>query len=77
MKNDFELTNLEIGGMLIKEMTAITFLGWVASKLNGIETASPAKSELIMLVSHPPYGQLPIEEKVAIIRKLEKIGIVI
>ena len=77
MKPDFELINLEIGGIAIKDMTAITFLGWVARQLNGIEGASPARNELVLLVSRPPLGQLPLEEKVAIIRKLEKLGIVI
>lgn len=72
---DFELTEYKIGDMLLKDMTAITFLGWVSNKLNGISQTSPTSSELIMLVRTPPMGQMPMENKIEIIRKLEKLGI--
>lgn len=74
---DLEIVNLVIGGMALKDMSSITFLGWVAKKINNQEQHSPTMSELAMLVAHPPMGKMSIENKIEIIRKLEKLGITI
>lgn len=72
---DFEVINLVLGGVPLKDMSSITFLGWVAGKINGQVTNSPTLSELGMMVVHPPMGKMSIENKIEIIRKLEKLGI--
>lgn len=72
---DLELTEFKIGEIAIKDMSSVTFLGWVAKKLNNIEQHSPAMNELMLLVSHPPIGLMSIENKIDVIRKLEKLGI--
>ncbi len=72
---DFELLNYKIGDMSLDEMTAITFLGWVAKKINGLEAKTPTMNELSMLVISPPMGRMSIERKIEIIRKMEGIGI--
>jgi hypothetical protein len=72
---DFEVTQLVIGGMPLKDMSSLTFLGWVAGKINNQETNSPTLSELGMMVVHPPFGKMSIENKLEVIRKLEKLNI--
>lgn len=72
---DFEITKLVLGGMPLVEMSSITFLGWVAKKINSQSVNSPTLSELGTLIMHPPIGKMTIENKLEIIRKLEKLGI--
>lgn len=72
---DFEIVKMKLGGMLLEEMTAITFLGWVAKKINNQPTNSPTLSELARLVVNPPMGKMSVENKLQIIRKLEALGI--
>ena len=72
---DFELTLYKVGDQTLDEMTTLTFLGWVAKKLNGLERYSPAMNELNMMVQRPPFGKIDMVNKIAIIRKMEKLGI--
>jgi hypothetical protein len=78
---DFEYMNLKVGDMTLEEMTSITFLGWVAKKLNGTEVGgmggNPTLNELSMMVRTPPMGRMTAENKVEVIKKLEKLGIAI
>ncbi len=74
---DLEVINLVIGGVPLKDMSSITFLGWVAKKINNQEAHSPVLSELGVLINHPPMGKMSIENKLEIVRKLEKLGITI
>lgn len=72
---DFEIVKMSLGGVPLEEMSSITFLGWVAKKINGLEQNSPVLSELSMLVQNPPLGKMSVENKLEVVRKLEKLGI--
>ena len=72
---DFEVINCVICGSPLKDLSSITFLGWVAKKINGQQTNSPTLSELGMMVAHPPIGKMSVENKLEVIRKMEKLGI--
>ena len=71
-----EMLNYDIGGgTLVKNATAITFIGWVAKKMNNVASGSPMMNELTMLVTAPVMGKLSDTEKVRILKKLEAIGV--
>jgi len=73
---DKEVLDLNIGGQTIREMTAITFLHWVAKKIDGTPAYSAANQELIMAVSHAPLSNtMPDAEKIRMIRKMQSINL--
>ena len=57
--NDKEILDYPLGGMTIREIGAMSFMGWVASKLNGADTYKAATQELLMLVKNTPIGKMP------------------
>lgn len=59
----------------IRDITSITFVNWVAGKLNGLPAFKAATVELTALVSSPPLGSMPEGEKVKIIRKLLELEV--
>ena len=74
---DIEILEWNAGGQFIKDMTALSFIGWVAGKLNG-QTINPIIQELRMVVSAPPMtGRLSAESKIATVRKMIEAGIVL
>ena len=73
--NDYNLLQFKIAGQSLEETSTMTFLGWVAGKINGQVSNSPTLSELGAMIVHPPMGRLGIETKVDVIRKMEKLGI--
>jgi hypothetical protein len=76
MKTDKELLETNLGGITLKEMTTLTFLGWVSNKLNGAERTSSVINELTALISNPPMSRMmPDDQKLDIIRKLNLLGI--
>ena len=76
MDNEIDILNMVIGGIALRAMSAITFYQWLAKKLNNVRTYSADVVELTMLISSPPMGRtLPDDEKIRIIKKLQKIGI--
>lgn len=76
--NEVDILRLDIGGVTLKEASAITFLQWVAKKLNNVATYSATVTELRMLVSNPPMTRLMSEDqKIGIIRKLRSVGVVV
>lgn len=79
MMSDIEILEMKLGGILVKEMTAITFFGWLAGKLNNVPiTNIPALNELRMAVATPPMmPRLADESKIKYIRKLMDLGIAI
>ena len=71
---DKEILNSTVGGMVLRDMTAITFLHWVAAKLNGVKAYSAANQELIQMIANPPLGRtMPEEEMCRIFRVLQSI----
>lgn len=73
-KTDKEILDSTIGGVVMRDMSAITFLHYIAGKLNGVKTYTAANQELVMLVANPPMGRImPEEEKCRLFRKLQSI----
>lgn len=75
IRTDFETIKMKLGGVALEDMTAITFIGWIARKLNNQSTNSPIMNELTTLIKNPPMGKMSIENKLQIIRKLEALNI--
>ncbi len=74
--NEIDILNKEIGGVKIQDMSSMVFLQWLAGKLNNVRTFSAVTVELTALVTNPPMSRtMPDDEKVKIIKKLDKIGI--
>lgn len=77
---DNQIIKYEIGGIRIGDIGTMTFLGWVANKLNNVSVDQRGQERLIMielttLIANPPVGKLPDSEKISIIKKLIKLGI--
>ncbi len=72
---DKEILDFPLANSTIRGIGSITFLGFIANKLNGVQTYKAATQELIALVSSPPIGKLPEGEKVRIVRKLFELDI--
>jgi len=71
-KTDKEMLDSVLGGVVVRDMSAITFLHYIAAKLNGVKTYSAANQELIQLIANPPLSRfMPEEEKCRILRKLQ------
>lgn len=74
--NEVAMLKLDLGGQTLAEMSAISFLQFVAKKLNGTVGGSAASAELRMLVSNPPMSRnIPDDEKIRIIRKLRTLNV--
>lgn len=73
---DKEILDTVLGGVTVRDMTAITFLGWMANKLNGAPAYKAANQELIGLIGQPPMSaSMPDMEKCRIIRRLMEMDI--
>jgi hypothetical protein len=74
---DIQILELNLGGVVLKDMTALTFCGWLAGKLNGVTiTNDPNLAELRMAISSPPImPRLADESKIKYVRKLLALGI--
>lgn len=73
--NDYQvLYEYQVGGVPLRECPTMTFLGWVAGKLNGLRMDVPGMAELKGYVSTPPMGKMPEQQKLAIFRLLEKVN---
>lgn len=71
---DKEILDATLGGMVVREMSAISFLHWVSAKLNGVKAYTAANQELVQLIANPPMSRLmPEEEKCRIFRKLQSL----
>ena len=72
---DKEILDYNAGGQIIRNMSGITFIGWMSNLLNGQPTFRAATQELLGYVSSPPLGKLPDTEKITIVHKLLSLGI--
>lgn len=72
---DKDILDYPLGGTTIRDLGAISFMGWVADKLNGLPAYKAATVELTALVSSPPLGKMPEGEKVKVIRKLLELEV--
>lgn len=73
---DKDLLDMKIGGQVVRDMTAITFLGVISEKLNGAPTYTADTQELLAAVRSAPMGRLMADqEKVRLLRKLLALNI--
>jgi hypothetical protein len=76
MSNEMDILAMDIGGMTLKEASAMSFLQWVAKKLNNMKAYSASATELSMLLSNPPMTRvMSDDQKLEIIAKMKKAGI--
>lgn len=75
--NEHETLDREVGGMKLRDMTAITFIAILAKRLNGINTYNSDAQALLGYVSNPPLGKMSDDTKIEIINRLEKLGLTI
>lgn len=76
MNEDFEILTLEIGGIKIRDMSALTFYQYIAKKLNNTKTYNATVVELTNLVMQAPMSRVLLEdEKIRIIKKLKSLNI--
>ena len=74
--SDKELLDTELGGITLRDMGAMTFMGWLANRLNGAQTYRAETQELLAAVSAPPMGRVIGDgEKIRLVRKLLAINI--
>ena len=74
---DIQILELNLGGVLLKDMTALTFFGWLAGKLNNVTiTKDPNLAELRMAIASPPImPRVADATKINYVRKLIALGI--
>ncbi len=69
---DYEL----VPGTPLSELGTMTFLGWVAGKINNQEQNKMEVVELASMIASPPMGKLSEGSKIDIMRKIEKLGLI-
>lgn len=74
---DKEILDCPFAGTTIREVGSMTFMAWVATKMNGVQAYKADTQELLGLISNPPIGKIPDIEKIRIIRKLLNLGILL
>lgn len=73
---DQEMLDQKIGGLVIRDMTAITFIGVVTEKINGAPAYSADTQEILAAVRGAPMSRVMAEEeKVRLLRKLLALNI--
>ena len=75
--SDYEILKYKIGEQDVQSISTITFLGWIANKLNNVSTSSPQRNELTIAISTPPIGKLSDETKISMVKKLISIGVIL
>ena len=76
---DIQILEMNLGGVMLKDMSALTFFGWLAGKLNNVTiTNDPRLNELRMAVASPPMmPKVADETKLKLVRHLIALGILI
>ena len=75
---DKNILDHKVGETTIKEMSALSFLQWLANKIDGTRTYSAAATELRMAVQSAPVSRImPDTDKINYVRKLLSLGITI
>lgn len=75
LKEDFNILDKNIGGITLREMSAITFTQWVMKKIDGLSYNNPKVREISALNSTVFSRTLPDEKKLEIVNKLKDLGI--
>jgi hypothetical protein len=73
---DRDILDHNVGGQTIREMSALGFCSWVATKINSLDAYTPAVQELSGLVSNPPLARMmPEQSKLRYVRAMMALGI--
>jgi hypothetical protein len=74
---DIQILETVLGGVMLKDMTALTFFGWLAGKLNNVPITNDGNlNELRTAIAHPPFmPRVADETKIKYVRKLITLGI--
>jgi hypothetical protein len=74
--SDKEILDSVVGGYQLRHYTAVMFMSWVISKLDGMQTYRPETQELLIAArSAPSSRSMSDDAKVAIVRKLFALGV--
>lgn len=72
---EYEILHYEIAGTPLKDLSTMTYIGWIIGKINGLPSNIPGVSEIARLATHPPMGKMSEEMKIDTFRKLQKMGV--
>lgn len=73
--NNKEILDYPIAGTTIRDFGSMSFMAWVANKIDGSPTYKAATQELLGLVRNAPLGKIPDDEKIRIVRKMFELDI--
>ena len=74
--NELNILNTKIGETTIKEMSAMSFIQWLAKKLNEVPAYSSVTVELTGLITRPPVSRfMSDDEKIRIVKKLQQLNV--
>lgn len=68
--SDKDILDYDLGGVTIRDCGSMSFIGWMANRLNGVKTYTAATQELLALVRMPPIGKMSEVEKIKTVRKM-------
>lgn len=76
---DIEILEYNLGGQIVKEMSALSFFGWLAGKLNNVPITNDGRlNELRSAIANPPImPKVADETKIKLIRNLLALNIAI
>ena len=63
-------------GNTVRNLGSISYMAWVAKKLDGAPTYRAATQELMALIRTPSLGVMPEEEKLKVFRKLLELELI-
>ena len=72
---DKDILDYPLGGTTVRAMGSMSFMAWMAKKIDGVPTYRAATQELLGLLTNPPLGTIPESEKIKIIKKLLQLDI--
>lgn len=74
---DIQILELNLGGVMLKDMTALTFFGWLAGRLNGVTITNDGRlNELRTAIAFPPMmPRVADETKIKYVRHLIALNI--
>ncbi len=68
---------LDKSGNIVRNMGSISFMAWVAKKIDGAPAYKGATQEILLRVANPTLGKMSEGEKIQIIRKLLELNITV
>lgn len=74
--SEIDILDTDIGGIKLKDATAMTVLQWLSKKLDNVKAYDASVVELTALLTNPPMSRtMPDEKKIEIVMKLRKLNI--